>query len=660
MLQKYEKWLWIELIGFDVDAPDFGVGAYLEKLGFVPNGLSLLIATANFIHMHDENWANRTFPPEYCSYGAHNVNGERQRQVWTGARLKQLIEELHRHRIPVAFGVFSVYWENLEWLEQHPEVLYITEDGKECSCVCALKRLKDGSFYEDFFVGKLAKIMRDYNFDGFHAADGFAHPSLPIFKGDFSNDMIEQFVDFSRIEIPPSTFSPTENNEFQTCRIAKWILKNHPLQWRRFYVQRSTQFWAKTAKLLKSMNKWMIFNSAWTRDPFEAIYRYGIDYRALSETGVEKYIVELAGAVLELENWGPQEPRTVYSRMASTLLLRGYVPESKLVFLNGIKDFKEEFLLLQHAPALYESEVISQYNLFCRTKNNELMRCQDGALACLADGLRKEEWEKINNTWDFSSEFRAEAVGGAVLLYSGRHIYGQLEYYMKHRCWYDYRLLTHLLSNGAPIYTVSDIENIHGLKQTLVVLNPELWTEDELKQIASYCGAPVICIGHDAKKLPFRFDAIINDGNRIYCGVFNCKDKKLLDDLSFKSKKRLTAALPRNIVDPHTWLKDLYVTRIAKDFLPTCAKLITGCSHNPKIQCVPAETKIEILKKGDIYRLIIWNDHNHYSHVTIKTDSPVKKVEYVSGFKFCEILVENNMFRLKLPPLGIVIAELSF
>ncbi|MCX6983247.1 MAG: hypothetical protein NT118_00660 [Lentisphaerae bacterium] len=92
MLQKYEKWLWIELIGFDVDAPDFGVGAYLEKLGFVPNGLSLLIATANFIHMHDENWANRTFPPEYCSYGAHNVNGERHRQVWTGARLKQLIE----------------------------------------------------------------------------------------------------------------------------------------------------------------------------------------------------------------------------------------------------------------------------------------------------------------------------------------------------------------------------------------------------------------------------------------------------------------------------------------------------------------------------------------------------------------------------------------
>jgi hypothetical protein len=280
-------------------------------------------------------------------------------------------------------------------------------------------------------------------------------------------------------------------------------------------------------------------------------------------------------------------------------------------------------------------------------------------LACLADGLRKEEWEKINNTWDFSSEFQAETIGGAVLLYSGKHLYWQLEYYMKHRCWYDYRLLTHLLSNGAPIYTVSDIGNIHNLKQTLVVLNPELWTEDELKQIASYRNAPVICIGHDAEKLPFSFDAVINDGNRIYCGVFNCKDEKLLDSFSFKSKERSSKALPKNIIDPHTWLKDLYVARIAKEFLPTCAKLITGCSHNPKIQCVPAETKMEILKKGDIYRLIIWNDHKHYGHVTIKTDSPVKNVEYVSGFKFCEISVKDNTFRLKLPPSGITIAELS-
>lgn len=665
MQQTYEKWLWLELIGFELEAADLGVGAYLERLGFTPTGLSLLISSPNFIHLHDShNWEKQVFPPEYCSYGAHNVNGERHRQIWTGAKLKQLVDELHQHRIEVYFAVFDLCFGNeQEWLEQHREIYYTDHQGKEVKCICAWKRLNDGSYYEDFFVEKLAEVMRDYGFDGFHAADGLAHPRLPIYVGDFSNDMIEQFMTRSGVKIPRDIFDSGITSALQTRRIAKWILRHHPLDWRQFYVSRITAFWAKVVRCLKSMGKWMIYNSAWTRDPFEAIYRYGVDYRALYEVGVTKYIVELAGPCLELENWGAQEPRTLYSRMASTLLFRAYVPEAKLIFLNGIRDFNEQYLLLQHAPALFESEIISQFNLFHLADNNALTRCQDGVLACLADGLSREEWKKINDGWECGTEFQPETIGGAVLLYSGKHLYQQLACYMEDRGWYDYRLLTHLLSHGAPIYTVADIGKIKNLEQPGVILNPELWDAEELEHVAACRDVPIICIGCATRELPFRFDQIITehhgDAYPMYCGVLNGKNHAGPAPAPTKFTRKAAAKPPANRSDPVSWLDDLHVPGLSKGFMRACAERITTCSRHPQLQCVPAESKIEILSKGDVFRLIISNDHKHYDHVTLKSDRPVKQVEYVSGFKSCEITVEGNAFRLKLPPAGMLMADVT-
>ena len=656
-MDKREKWLWIELIGFELEAADLGVGEYLGRLGFTPSGLSLLITSPNFVHLHDANWAERVFPPEYCSYGAHGVNGERRRQVWTGAKLKQLVDELHKHGVEVCFAVFD-FCQQPEWLEQHPEIYYTKKNGEQVGYVCAWKRLADGSFYEDFFVEKLAETLRDYGFDGYHAGDGYAHPRLPIYEGDFSNDMIEQFVGSSGLQIPVGFFDSGTNSKEQTRRVAEWILREQQSAWRKFYTQRITGFWAKVVRKLKSMDKWMIYNSAWTRDPFEAIYRYGVDYRALCEVGVDKYIVELAGAVLELENWGPQEPRPLYSRMASTLLFRAYVPDAKLVFLNGIRDFNEQYLLLHHAPSLFETEVISQYNLFHRATNGELRRCQDGVLACLADGLTKAEWEKINRTWDFSAEFQPEAVDGAVLLHSGKHLPEQLDQYMKDRHWYEYRLLTHLLSAGAPLHTVADVGDVDKLGQPLVVLNPELWDAAELAQVAAYRKAPVICVGYDTGKMPFDFDLVVKESQgagSLYCGVFNGKDMAAPE-----RPPRQGDTLPTTIEDPGSWLNDLYVHGVAADFLPLCAKLISGCSRSSPFQRVPAETKIETLRNGDVCRLIVWNDQKHYAHVTIKPDAAAEAVEYVSGFTNCEIHWHDNAFRLKLPPSGMTIADLTF
>ena len=48
----YERWAWIELLGFDMTRDDLGVGALLGSMGFVPDGVSLLLFNADFVHTH--------------------------------------------------------------------------------------------------------------------------------------------------------------------------------------------------------------------------------------------------------------------------------------------------------------------------------------------------------------------------------------------------------------------------------------------------------------------------------------------------------------------------------------------------------------------------------------------------------------------------------
>ncbi|MFA6815040.1 MAG: hypothetical protein WCS73_01945 [Lentisphaeria bacterium] len=616
-----EKWLWIELIGFELNAPDFGVKAYLDRLGFTPDGLSLLIATPEFINTHTDDFLNKELPPEYCSYEAHNSNGERQREKWTGKYLKLLVDELHKYDIKVYFCIFE-FCKEKEWLKEHDELFYVLNSEEKTSrSICPLKRLSDGSYYEDFFAAQLEKVMIDYNFDGYHAGDGFAHPRYPLYTGDFSDDMIEQFVNWSGINIP--------NN-----KPIEWILENQISKWRDFYIWRNTRFWEKIVKVLNKLNKDIIFNSAWTREPFEAIYRYGIDYKALYDIGIKKIIVEIADAGLELCNEGSQKPRPLYSRMAMSMLLRAYVPDAKLIIMNQIRDFNERYFILHHAPPLFELQVITHFNLFYRSADNKLKSCYDGVLACLADGLTRSEWEKINSTWNTGSSFKPESLNCAVVLYSEKQIEKQIKLYEKERNWYDYRILTRLLDAGAPIYAIANLDSLKERNEVLIVLNPELFEKNELQAIAAYKVAPVIGIGNSGCKL---------------------LNKPQVKTPQIKINKKI----PTDIKDSWTWLDDLYVTDINDEFFIECAEFIRQSIVDTSFTPDNPAVKFVVEKLNETYRLILWNDEYFYQSIKISTDIKYKELKYISGFTDCEIPVINNSFIIKLPPRGVSIIQIN-
>src|ERR1035437_8032025 len=104
----FEHWMWIELLAFDNKSPDFGVQAFLDKTGFVPDVMLLFLYSADFLHTHQGMKTEWIFPPHYCSYAGRPYNKERSIQPWTNLQLHGLIAELHQHGIRAYCSVMSL------------------------------------------------------------------------------------------------------------------------------------------------------------------------------------------------------------------------------------------------------------------------------------------------------------------------------------------------------------------------------------------------------------------------------------------------------------------------------------------------------------------------------------------------------------------------
>ncbi len=330
----YETWLWIELIGFDNTLPDFGVQAYLDNAGIVPDAASLFVFNPEFVHSHNGMAEDRVLPFDCSTYGGHPHGYDRDRQDWTKLQVKALVDELHRHGIEVFFSVMDIFAVQ-EWVADHPEVLHVNRDGQRMGSVCGWKRLSDGTWYEDFFARQVGRVLSDYGFDGFHQADGYCHPRLPLYDGDFSDDMIAQFVEATAVALPDGMGDVSGDEPAVIGARAEWIWRNARREWIEFYCQRFARFCGKVADAVHAKGKRVILNNALTRDPFQARYRYGVDYALLKQAGVDGFIIEMVAPGVALGAEGGVEANPHYDFQAMLLTIKAHVGDMTLRCLNG-------------------------------------------------------------------------------------------------------------------------------------------------------------------------------------------------------------------------------------------------------------------------------------------------------------------------------------
>ena len=222
-----------------------------------------------------------------------------------------------------------------------------------------------------------------------------------------------------------------------------------------------------------------LFNTCWTRDPFEAKYRYGVDYGMLADAGVKCWVPEAQAAVIETEGWNGTDIPMPDSFSAMMLRVSACNPDCSLALLNCVKDGMEQYNVIRHAPAFMASDIYGIAECLCNGR-----RAVSGMMTCLADGIRQSEWYMLDSI--YRNAFRS--VPSACLLpavvWSDSAFANEFSaYFQKTRC-SSFTLLARLLSRGCVIPESIAVQSLEKVAtRPLLVLYPEYYDVRELEAV---------------------------------------------------------------------------------------------------------------------------------------------------------------------------------
>ena len=633
-MESFSKLLWLELIGLDNTKEDLGTTEFLARMSVKPEIISLLLWNTELIHSHTDMENDAPIGPKHCAYYARPRNEERERQDWTKFQLRKLIRLFQQNGIKVYVSFFdqlmSLKYQkerNIpivhEWITDHPEMRVVTKDGRTGE-LAPLKRLADGSFYEDFFFSQLERFMHDYGFDGLHAADGYAHPRLPLCFADFSDDMLAQFNSWKDLEVQGET---TEEK-------ANWILQNLRKEWSVFHTDRQARFWKKGMDMLNRNNWGHCFNTCWTRDPLEAIWRYGIDYRKLADVGVRNFIQEAQAAVLDTEGWNKTGTPMQDQFRAISTKMKAYVPECKLILLHCVKDGMEQYNVLRHAPAFMDSDVFSLANTVYGSD-----RVLSGAMTCLSDGIRPAEWERIDRTYRRAFLQKPAAIPYPRIVWSDPAFQKMLKHYAEKHVMSAFRLHTSLISQGAVLYGSIKLSGHTQIKTgPLTVLHPAFYEKAELDEVRTRSEGNYALIGLFEDD-SFGFELYVND--------------QKVEDL------RTELYPPASWEEPISWLQELPEYIPSTDFIQKISNIL-----NQNFALFHPEKDQSLIRTWGFYdenqdlRLFIGNEKRNYIYAEVRLKERFSSVDLLSDELILPPVVRNEndtmVIRVKLPPSGTI------
>lgn len=611
--KAFHNSVWIELIGFEKDSPDHGVQHYLDTISFHPDSISLHLTSIDFVNTHRGMDEAYVLPPYACSYGGHAENDERKRQDWTNYDLRSLVKNLHAHQIQVFASFFDLctQYEPDDFTVIHPELLADGPSGNEKSLM-VIKRFSDGSYYEDYLLKKLLEVVSDYGFDGVQLADGISSPRNAIWFADFTEDILEQ----SGVYLPPQA-DPRSY-------IPKYLRK----EWLAFYRNRWSAFLRKIIGGLKQAGALVAVNSAWTRDPLEALYRYGADYRVIAEAGADFFIVEDVSSDLAIlsdeDNCGyafSYEERKLihYEFVANLMCIRAHSPEFCITPLFMIWDNQEQWNVIHHAPTAMQRAAAANFSHFA-WQQGVWKPITDGPHFCLGDALQARDWDFIRLSIDNGYTPAPISTEGAAFLWSSRRMERELEQLVSCGRVHSARWLALLLRSGAAIQKIIDVSQLSQLTGDVVVANVSLLPDDERKIVEAYRGGRVIA-----------FDAPTDPAAETVC------NPKL-----------------------HGWPRPLDFTPVDDAMLATLTETI-NFGVNARLQTDSKRCTIREIRTGaNTSRIFVENNEYYYVLPQIRTQRSIRRIRIITKPDGYPLQWDVHGFCVRVPGRGVDIAEIEY
>ncbi|MDQ0727599.1 hypothetical protein [Microbacterium sp. W4I20] len=641
------KHVWIELIGFDNTLPDFGAEAVLGDMGERPERLSLLLFSAEFVHAHRDD-DDGLIPTECTSYAARPVAVRGPRQDWTRSQLRGLVRALQGAGVAVFFAIFDLYQFELDgrtqqgsWNLDHPELTVTDRMGaKRPGLINPLGRLADGTPYVDTLTSGLTAVFVYYGFDGLHGADGLSSPRLPLWAADFSDDMIEQFEEHRSTPVPAG---------FTTERAA-WIWASARREWIAFLALRWEAFWSTVSESLHAIGAIVILNNAWMRDPFEALYRFGIDYRTLAAAGVDGFVLETVAAGVELLE-APTHP-PIHGQMAAVLLIRAHLPHMPLAGLVSVHDTYEQWDVVHTAPAMLERDQRLLTSLRAWDPGErESTACLDASLYCLADGIAADVWADLDRLRSTCDTAPRDGAGGFTLLYSPRTLDTEVDRFIEDRVAHTHTLLSSLLRAGAIVGTIASAEQHASVTGPVLVLRPDLYPDALLDEIRA-AHDQVVALG------PV-------DGGPEFSGSWRLSIQSDRTAAPVESTVTQRDFRPASTYDEviETWLIELPMQLPPPALVAEAARALRpGIGDGGPLGNPGASTAIQIVVAVDSAtsaEVILHNTEYRFRDAQFTAERPIVSARSLSGDLAFPVRFTGRTLTARVPPKGVVAIRLQ-
>ncbi len=647
------NWYWIELIGFDREAPDYGVGHFFDVTSSKIEGISFLFSDVDFVNLHD-GITGKTLRPCDCAYYGLPCSEERDRQPWKDTELKGLIAELHKRGVKVTFAFFDMFYypsdEGVlmlgEYCTQHEELWYTRKNGESFYGLNVLKRFKDGSYYEDFMFDQINRIIDDYGFDGVQLADGISSSRLCNQGGDFSDDMIDQFLAHSPHICLQETDYVARREE---------IIRSCYYEYLTFLSDRWGTFYEKLHNKVKGI---IFLNQAWTCNPFEAIYRYGIDYGKIQSEKAYGIMLEDVSPNLPIyskrDNNGYESTQEDcigyhYKFMLMQMTMKAYLPETNLMALTPVKDTTEQWDVLRHSPMELTANIVRRKNTF--VYHNGYKVCVNHPVFCLSNGLSKSDWQWIHKQLDDADFELPESVCGYTVLVSKEGMYAELKRYIQDRSYSSFEFQYQLLLNGLDIGCGANIAQVGNIKTPLLITNFHLLPQKEQDKITSST-APMVIMS----ETPVSLEGYSIHAHYYYLfrnmdvyPEFN-EDVKELQQLSVLTK----AENWEDDMDGY-WTCPLRYSSLPKEYFVCLSRILTKTAG---LKAVEEGAHVTTHKrKGNQYRYFLRNDTYHYHLPKTECFGQVENAVSVLKYKGYQVKKNGNSFVDRIPPRGMTVVE---
>ncbi len=653
-------WYWIELTGFDRTAEDYGVGDFMSRTSGKAEGVSFLFADLDFVNLHD-GITGKTLSPSVCSYGGLPYGEERPRQPWKDTELKGLTEELKRHGVKVLFSFFNTFTYQSddgkfmigEFCNNHHEIWDRYRNGEEVYGVNVLKNLSDGTPYSEYLFAKINEVIKDYGFDGVHLADGISTARLSVMNGDFSDDLAGRFVTEKGIK---ELKAVTHGKRDYAAR-RKIIIEKYYAEYLDYLTGRWAEYYRRAFEVINGI---IIFNNAWTCDPFESYYRYGFDYNAVKSEKAYAMMVEEVSPTRPIlskeDNAGydsTEKDCAMYHYKHYLMQLSNKInsPDTKLVALTPVRDTAEQWDIIRHSPMELQRALVRRNHAFIY--RNGLKKCISAPFFCLSSAVPKNDWDWLNSNVDGTDTGDVEKALGYTVLYSRSSLKEEIKNYVLTKDYSSSELNLRLLMGGLDIGSMTDFENVLNISTPVLVTDYDFLSEQE-KNIVKKIKAPLVVVGKKTQDVDgYRISAVYD------FVLVNVKPYEGIEEDAEKLLSFAKVKMAKGVEDDMggIWTCPLKYNTLPEEYFRCAAKIISKaanlaeCSDNAHLSAFR-------LSNGK-YRYIISNDAYKYNLVTVthnkKIKNTVSKLKY-HGYK---VPVNDEKFTDRVPPRGVCVDEVE-